>query len=197
MPTDPRIDSYIAESGDFAQEILPHIRALFHQHCPDVEETIRWRMPSFSYRGRPLAHMAAFKAHAALAFWDRDALKAGQEGNGAGQFGRLRSLTDLPSDAVLADKIRDGMAMIEARERPKRTRRQAKPEAEVPPALAQALALDAAAAATFAGFTPANRREYCEWIADAKRDETRDKRVVEAVAMLREGKKRNWKYESC
>ncbi len=197
MPTDPRIDRYIAESGDFAHEILNHLRALMHTHCPEIEESIRWRMPFFDYKGRPLANMAAFKSHAAFGFWDRDALKMGQEGNGAGQFGRIRTLADLPDDSVIADKIREGMAMIEAGQKPKRTTRGPKPEAEVPPALAHALALDAAAAATFAAFTPANRREYCEWIADAKRDETRDKRVVEAIAMLREGKKRNWKYESC
>ena len=197
MPTDPRIDVYIASRNDFARPILTHLRALVHTHCPGVEETVRWSMPSFSYKGRPLASMAAFKQHAAFGFWDREALKTGQEGEGAGQFGRIESLADLPSDDVLAAKIAEGMAMIEAGERPKRAARPPKPEAEVPPALAEALAQDAAASATFTAFTPGCRREYCEWIAEAKRDETRTKRVGEAIAMLREGKKRNWKYENC
>ncbi|WP_404368356.1 YdeI family protein [Sphingomonas sp. MMS24-J45] len=197
MPTDQRIDRYIAESGDFARDILNHLRALMHRHCPAVEESIRWRIPFFDYKGRPLANMAAFKSHAAFGFWDRDALRTGQEGNGAGQFGRIRTLADLPDDSVIADKIREGMAMIEAGEKPKRSTREPKPELEVPPALVHALTQDAAAAETFAAFTPANRREYCAWIAEAKRDETRDKRVAEAIAMLREGKKRNWKYENC
>ena len=197
MTTDPRIDAYISACADFARPILTHLRVLLHTHCSEVEETVRWSMPSFSYKGRPLASMAAFKKHAAFGFWDREALKTGQEGEGAGQFGRLESLADLPPDDVLVAKIREGMAMIDAGERPRRTTRPAKPEAEVPPALAEALAQDAVAMATFTAFTPSCRREYCEWIGEAKRDETRAKRVSETIAMLREGKKRNWKYENC
>ena len=197
MPTDQRIDDYIAARANFARPILEHLRALVHRECPEVEETIRWGMPSFSYKGRPLASMAAFQQHAAFGFWDREALKTGQEGEGAGQFGRIVSLDDLPSYAVLAAKVREGMAMIAAGERPKRVVKPPKPEAEVPVALAEALAGDDVAAATFVAFSPSCRREYCEWVADAKRDETRAKRVVETIAMLREGKRRNWKYENC
>ena len=197
MPTDPRIDAYIAGKAAFAQPILTHLRALMHRHCPEVEETVRWSMPSFSYRGRPLASMAAFKQHAAFGFWDREALKTGQEGEGAGQFGKIRSLADLPDDAVLAAKIAEGIAMIDAGERPRRATRPPRPEPTVPPALVDALAQDAAAAATFTAFSPSCRREYCEWIDEAKREETRAKRVAETIAMLREGKKRNWKYEAC
>lgn len=196
MSTDPRIDAYIATSAPFARDILTHVRALLHAHCPAIEETVRWRMPSFSYKGRPFAQMAAFKQHAAFGFWDRTAPQTGQEGEGAGQFGRLTSRADLPEDAVLIAKIAEGMAMIDAGTRPARAVRSPKPEVEVPSALAEALAQDAAAAATFAAFSPSCRREYCDWIAEAKRDETRAKRVVETLALLREGKKRNWKYES-
>ena len=197
MPTDPRVDTYIDESADFARDILAHLRALVHQHCPDVEETIRWRMPFFDYKRRPLANMAAFKSYAAFGLWDRNALTMGQQGDGAGQFGRIRTLEDLPDDMVLGEKIREGIAMIEAGEKPKRTARAAKPEPDVPPAFAEALAQDTAATATFEAFSASCRREYCEWVGDAKRDETRAKRVAEAIAMLREGKKRNWKYAAC
>ena len=197
MPTDPRIDAYIAARADFARPILTYLRALVHRECSEVEETIRWGMPSSNYNGRPLASMAAFKQHAAFGFWDREALKTGQEGEGAGQFGRIASLADLPSDSVLAAKVREGMAMIAAGERPKRAVKPPKPEAEVPVALAEALAEDDVAMATFTAFSPSCRRECCEWVADAKRDETRAKRVLETIVMLREGKKRNWKYENC
>jgi uncharacterized protein YdeI (YjbR/CyaY-like superfamily) len=197
MPTDPRVDAYIAEAAPFAQPILTHFRALLHAQCTEIEEAIRWRMPFFDYRGRPLANMAAFKAHAAFGFWDRAALTTGREGQGMGQFGKLRSIDDMPDDAVLIAKIREAMALIEAGDRPPRAARPPKPEATVPPVLADALAADAVAAATFNGFSPSCRREYCEWIADAKRDETRAKRVAETVALLRAGKKRNWKYEAC
>ncbi|MDB5703139.1 MAG: hypothetical protein JWN66_255 [Sphingomonas bacterium] len=200
MPTDPRIDAYIDARAAFARPILNHLRARIHAVCPDVEESVKWSMPAFSYRGRPLANMAAFKAHAAFGFWDRAALATGSEGDAMGQFGRITALSDLPGDAVLDKSIREAMALIESGVKPARTQRAGrapKPEAEVPPELAEALAGDDAAAATFNAFPPSCRREYCEWIGEAKRPETRAKRLVEAIAMLREGKRRNWKYENC
>ena len=199
MPTDPRIDAYIEARADFAKPILKHLRARIHAVCPDVEESLKWSMPAFSYRGRPLASMAAFKAHMGFGFWDRAALATGKEGDAMGQFGRIGALTDLPSDTVIDASIREAMALIDAGVRPERTQRARtpKPEAEVPPELAEALAGDEAAAATFTAFPPGCRREYCEWVGEAKRPETKAKRVVEAIGMLREGKRRNWKYENC
>lgn len=155
-------------------------------------------MPSFAYRDRPFAAMAAFKAHASFGFWDRHPLATGQEGDGMGQYGRLDDVSKLPSDAELDPKIRQAMALIESGERPRRAARPPKPEAEVPPALAVALVADPAAQAIFHDtFAPSHRREYCEWVAEAKRDQTRDKRVAQAVEWIREGKQRNWKYQNC
>ncbi|CAN5624817.1 hypothetical protein BH10PSE14_BH10PSE14_21930 [soil metagenome] len=197
MTTDPRITAYIAARPDFARPILEHLRERLHAVCPDVEETIKWGMPFFLHCGRPLANMAAFKAHASFGFWDRAGMAPGPARDGMGQFGRLASLADLPDDAELDAAIRQAVALRDAGDRPKRATRPARPEAEVPPELATALAADAAASDTFTGFPPGCRREYCEWIAEAKRPETRDKRVVETIALLREGKRRNWKYENC
>lgn len=201
MPTDPnvdpRIDAYIERQADFAKPILTRLRARVHDACPEVEETIKWSMPFFTYRGRPLANMAAFKAHAAFGFWDRQALATGQEGDAMGQFGRLTSIDDLPDDAVLDARLYEAVTLIDSGERPRRAARPPKPEAEVPASLAEALARDDVAAATFNAFPPSCRRDYCEWVTEAKRPETRDKRVAETIALLREGKKRNWKYESC
>jgi uncharacterized protein YdeI (YjbR/CyaY-like superfamily) len=197
MPTDPRIDAYIERQADFAQPILRHLRARVHAACPEVAETIKWSRPFFDYRGHPLAVMSGFKAHASFGFWRRDAIATGQEGEAMGQFGRLTSLDDLPGDAELDDLIRAAAALVDAGEgAAQRKARPAKPEPEVPAELAQALATEDAAAATFAAFPPGCRRAYCEWISEAKRPETRARRVAEAVAMLREGKRRNWKYEN-
>lgn len=199
MPTDPdpRVDAYIERQADFARPVLTRLRARVHAVCPEVQEAIKWSMPFFTYRGRPLANMAAFKAHAAFGFWDRQALTTGREGDAMGQFGRLTSIDDLPDDAVLDAKIREAVAVIDSGERPRREARPPRPEAEVPAALAEALAGDDVATATFNAFPPGCRRDYCEWITEAKRPETRDKRVAETIALLREGKKRHWKYESC
>lgn len=197
MSTDPRVDAYIERQADFAKPILKHLRARLHAVCPGVEESIKWSMPAFTYRGRPLANMAAFKAHASFGFWDRQALATGQEGEGMGQFGRITGVDDLPDDAVLDARIGEAIALIDSGDRPKRAARPPKPEAEVPDELAEALAQDDAAAATFNAFPPGCRREYCEWVSEAKRPETKAKRVAESIAFLREGKRRNWKYENC
>ncbi len=206
MPhSDPRIDAYIDRRAAFAQPILTHLRARIHAVCPEVEETIKWSMPHFTYRNRPFAGMAAFKAHASFGFWDREALLgskafesiAAADRAGMGLYGKLTSLADLPNDTTLDAQIREAAARIDSDERPKRPARAPKPEAEVPPALAAALADDTVASATWAAFPPSCRREYSEWIGEAKRDETRARRVAEAIGWLREGKRRNWKYENC
>lgn len=195
MQHDPRIDAYIESRSEFARPILQWIRARFHAALPQVEETIKWSHPFFMLGGKPFANMAAFKAHASFGFWNRQDNKTGKEGEAMGQFGRIESLADLPEASEVERLIREAAAaMTTASPRP---RAAPKGEAEVPPELAEALARDEAAAATFEGFPPGCRREYCEWIAEAKRPETKAKRVADALAWLREGKKRNWKYESC
>jgi uncharacterized protein YdeI (YjbR/CyaY-like superfamily) len=197
MSRDPRIDSYIAGRADFARPILSWMRARVHAACPDVEESIKWSMPAFSYKGKPLANMAAFKAHATFGFWDRQALATGKEGQAMGQYGRIASLDDLPAAEIFETQVRDAAARIDAGQKPARAAKAPKPEAEVPAELAEALAGDPKAAATFEEFPPGCRREYCEWVGEAKRAETRVKRAAEAVEWMREGKRRNWKYESC
>jgi uncharacterized protein YdeI (YjbR/CyaY-like superfamily) len=197
MPTDPRVDAYIQASPDFAKPILTWLRARVHAACPGVEETIKWSRPSFHHNGRMVAMISAFKGHATLGFWDRDAISTGKEREAAGQFGRITSLDDLPSAAEIETLVREAAARIDAGQIPKRPARMPKPEADVPTELAEALAKDDAATATFAGFPASCRREYCEWVAEAKRPETKAKRVEEAVAWMREGKRRNWKYDTC
>jgi uncharacterized protein YdeI (YjbR/CyaY-like superfamily) len=197
MSTDPRVDAYIEKQADFAKPILAWLRDRMHAACPDVEETIKWSHPFFTYKGKPLANMAAFKAHASWGFWDRAAQPTGREGEAMGQNGRITSLADLADAATVEAQIRDAVALMASGHKPKREVRAPKPVAEVPSELSEALAGDPAAAATFEAFPPGCRREYCEWIAEAKRPETKAKRVAEAVAWMREGKRRNWKYENC
>jgi uncharacterized protein YdeI (YjbR/CyaY-like superfamily) len=197
MPRDPRVDAYIDSKADFAKPILEHIRDLIHTRHPEVEEAIKWSMPAFLYKGRPLANMAAFKAHATFGFWNRQELATGQEGDAMGQYGRITSRAAMPDDAILLDALDKAVAMIDAGVKPQRAVRAPKPEVAVPAMLAEALANDDAAAAKWDAFSPSCRREYCEWINEAKRDETRAARVAKTVAQTREGKKINWKYENC
>jgi uncharacterized protein YdeI (YjbR/CyaY-like superfamily) len=197
MPKDPRVDAYIAGKADFAKPILSHLRELIHARHPEIEEAIKWSMPAFMYKGRPLANMAAFKAHAAFGFWNRQELATGREGDAMGQFGRITSHETMPDDAILLDALDKAVAMIDAGVKPQRAVRTSKPEVEVPAGLAEALANDDQASANWDAFPPGCRREYCEWIAEAKRGETRAKRIAQTIEQTRAGKKLHWKYENC
>ena len=195
---DPRVDSYIAESAEFARPILKHFRKLIHQGCPAAKETIKWGCPFFDYQGL-LCGFASFKAHCSLFFWrdidvSRWLPKTNNAGAGMGQFGRIMAMADLPKDSVLLACVRSA---VEQRNAPaskvKRARKPGK-ELPVPADLKKALVANAKAAATFKDFPPSHRREYIDWISDAKRPETREKRLHTTMQWLTEGKSQNWKY---
>ncbi|HEY0326988.1 MAG TPA: YdeI/OmpD-associated family protein [Allosphingosinicella sp.] len=197
MSRDPRIDEYIEKQAEFARPILERIREAMHGAGPDIEEGIKWSMPAFSYKGKPLAGMAAFKAHATLGFWDRSEVRGESAQQGAmGDFGRLTRVADLPADGELAVMIRKAASLIDAGAKPVRNKT-VKAPIPMPDDLAQALSSNAAAKATYDSFPPSCQREYLEWVVEAKRPETRAKRIAQAVEQMAEGKRRHWKYESC
>ena len=198
MPLDPRVDAYIAKAAPFAQPILRHVRDVMQRASPEIAETIKWGMPFFDYRGSPLANMAAFKAHAAFGFWRRDgAGPAEEKADAMGQFGKLASLADLPPDAEIIALARAAMVLIDAGAKTRRPPRQPKPEIAMPDDLAAALAASPDAARHFAAFAPGARREYLEWVVEAKAPATRAKRISTTVEWAAEGKKRHWKYANC
>jgi uncharacterized protein YdeI (YjbR/CyaY-like superfamily) len=194
---DERVDAYIAKSAEFARPILTHLRDVIHQACPEVEETMKWSFPHFMYQGM-LCSMAAFKEHAAFGFWKGSLLhdKSGQPAEKAmGQFGRITQISDLPSKTVLAGYVKQAMKLNDegvkspARSKPKAP---SKPLV-VPEELATALQGNAAALAAFEKFPPSHKREYIEWITEAKTQATRDRRLATALEWIAEGKSRNWK----
>ena len=198
MKTDPRIDSYIERQADFARPILNFLRETVHSACPDCEETLKWSMPHFLYKGEMLAGMAAFKHHATFGFW-RGSLVVGEgkaEMDAMGQFGRIRSLEDLPPRSELQALVRKAMDLTDQGVKPIRSQQKKSPFS-VPDDLRSALDRNPAAAAVFEGFPPSCQREYVDWVSEAKREETRSKRVAQAVEWMAEGKRRHWKYESC
>jgi uncharacterized protein YdeI (YjbR/CyaY-like superfamily) len=196
--TDPRVDAFIEKKAAFAQPILRYIRQVVHRACPEVEETLKWSMPSFTYKGQILAGMAAFKEHATFGFWRSKDVTGTEEAESAmGQFGRLKSVADLPDDAALEAMVRKAVALIDSGAKAPRPLKHPKPALEMPGDLDAALAANPAALATYDGFPPGQKREYLEWVTEAKRPETRAKRIAQAVEWMAEGKRRNWKYESC
>jgi len=190
---DPRIDAYIAKSADFAKPILKHLRELVHQGCPDVEETVKWSAPHFDCSGGPLAGMAAFKAHCAFGFWKGSLIVPGSS-DAMGQFGRITKLSDLPNDKVVLGYVRKAARLNEEGVKVPRPLKHAKRDIPMPPELARALRKSPKARATFEGFSPSHKRDYLEWITEAKGEETRKKRLSTAIEWMAEGKPRNWKY---
>lgn len=198
---DPRIDAYIAKAPEFARPILAHVREVVHAGGPEIVETIKWGMPAFEYHGI-LAHMAAFKSHCVFGFWKHE-LMMGTDARAMeamGSFGSLRTLKDLPARATLVRYVQQARKLNEEGVKAPRTKTAAKKPIAMHPDLAAALQKKdretAMARATLEGLAPSHRREYLEWIQDAKRDETRARRIETAIEWLAQGKRRNWKYEA-
>ncbi|MFM5953359.1 MAG: YdeI/OmpD-associated family protein [Novosphingobium sp.] len=193
MASNPKIDAYIEKAAPFAQPILRHVRALVHATIPDLDEAVKWGMPHFTYKGKNLAGFAAFKAHAAVMIHGD-----GRQGDAMGQFGKIASLDDLPSDRDLAAKLQEARARIDyagTALKPKAVPKAPKAEIPMPDDFAAALAAMQGVRDRFDAMPPGARREYLEWIVEAKRPETRATRIATAAEWIAEGKKRNWKYE--
>jgi uncharacterized protein YdeI (YjbR/CyaY-like superfamily) len=205
---DTRVDAYIAKSRPFAQPILFEIREVVHKACPGVVETMKWSRPFFEYKGAILGNMSAFNEHCSFGFWgeeisavlrDKKALKTGAMGS----LGRLTRVEDLPGKKDMLNILRQAVAFIDKGEytspiaaRHKVVKAPA-PAAEAPPEFTKAIKANKKAATVFAAFSPSCKKEYVQWIADAKRPETRDKRIETAIEWISEGKQRNWKYQNC
>jgi uncharacterized protein YdeI (YjbR/CyaY-like superfamily) len=191
---DPRVDAYIEEAEVFARPILRHLRTLVHAACPDVEETMKWSFPHFDYRGI-MCSMASFKAHCAFGFWKAALVLGDKAADGAmGHLGRITSIDDLPSEKVLTGYVKTAARLNEEGVRVERTARRRKPPVEAPADLLRALEKNKKARAAFEAFPPSHKRDYVEWIVEAKGEDTRRRRLETAVAWMASGKPRNWKY---
>lgn len=195
---DKRIDNYIAKSADFAKPILNHLRKLIHTACPDVEEAIKWGFPHYDYKGI-MCSTAAFKSHCAFNFWKASLMKDAKlftENNKSsmGHYGKISSLKDLPSDKIIIARIKEAMQLNDdGIKLPERNKAENK-DVVVPDLFEKELKKNKQAATVFNNFSSSQKREYTDWISDAKTEETRNKRIATAVEWISEGKIRNWKY---
>ena len=193
---DPRVDAYIKKAAPFAQPILADIRETVHAACPDVEEAMKWSFPHFLYKGI-LCSMASFKQHAALGFWKGSLVTGGpRQEDAMGHFGRITKRSDLPSKTALAGLVRKAAALNDQGVKVKRVPKKAPPKPiAVPAELTATLKKNEKAGAGFDALSPSHKHEYLEWITEAKTDETRARRLAQAIEWMAEGKSRNWKYE--
>jgi uncharacterized protein YdeI (YjbR/CyaY-like superfamily) len=195
---DPRVDAYIDRAQPFAQAILSHVRERVAAAVPEAEETLKWGAPAFILDGKILLIMAAFKGHAALNFWRGQELRGDSAvAEGMGQFGKLGSVNDLPPDGELERLIREAAELSRKAPAPRQKKHAPMAEPAMHPEFAAALDEAPKAKATLDAFPPSARRDYLEWIAEAKQDATRRKRIATAIEWLSEGKRRHWKYEKC
>jgi len=195
---DKRVDAYIENAAEFARPILTELRARVHAACPDVVETLKWRMPSFEYKGI-LCGMAAFKKHAVFGFWKHNLVVAddSKANMAMGSFGKLVEVGQLPKKTEFARLMKKAMKLNDEGVKAVRNKTARKKPITMHPALKKALAGNAKARAHFEEFAPSKQREYMEWISDAKADDTRERRLKDAIQWISEGKSRNWKYMNC
>lgn len=196
---DKSVDAYISQSQDFAKPILKHIRELIHKGCPDIEEKMKWSFPTFNYKGSILCNMAAFKQHATFGFWKASLLRSKgimpqADKSAMGQFGKITRLSDLPADKTILKIIRETVKLEDEGVKLTKKKIAKKKEAVVPDYFTKALNKNKKAKKTFDNFSPSNKREYIEWITEAKTEETRNRRLDTSIEWLSEGKPRNWKY---
>ncbi len=195
----PAVDAYIAKAQPFAQPILKRIRRAVHKGCPGCTEVIKWGMPSFDYKG-PFCTMAAFKAHCVFGFWkaklleDPKGVLEKENRTAMGHLGRMTSLDELPDDAVMVSLVRQAAKLNDDGVKVARVTKK-KPPLKVPPAMLAAIRRNKAALATWEAFAPSHRREYIEWITEAKTDATRERRMAQMLELLADGKHRHWKYQ--
>jgi uncharacterized protein YdeI (YjbR/CyaY-like superfamily) len=198
---DPRVDAYIEKAAPFAKPILSKLRKLIFQACPEVNETIKWSFPNYEVYGSMLCSMAAFKEHCSMGLWKASLLKDTEgilhlaDKNSMGHLNKLVSLKDLPSDKILLAYIREAAQLNKNNVKVTRPKTVPKKELPLPGALASALKKSKKALATFEAFPPSQRREYIEWISEAKTEETLNKRLATTIEWLEEGKTRHWKYK--
>jgi len=195
-----QVDAYISKAAPFAQPILNHLRTLIHQACPDVQETVKWGFPHFEYNGI-VCSMAAFKQHCAFTFWkaslmsDKHKIFSQVKEQAMGQLGKLTDMADIPNDEVLIQYIDEAVKLNkEENKLPARTGKRVNKNLKIPAYFQQALNRDKRALKNFSTFNYSNKKEYLEWITEARSEETRNRRIGQAIAWLAEGKVRNWKY---
>lgn len=198
----PAFDAYIEKSADFAKPILNHLRSLVHQACPAAVEKIKWGFPNFEYKNEMLCHFASFKKHCAFGFWkgslmqDQKLKENATSENAMGHYGKITSLKDLPADKLIIAHIKEAMKLNDDGIKVPRTKPGNVSPVETPDYFLKEIKKNKKAFTIWEKFSNSHKKEYVEWIVDAKRDETREKRMQQAIEWIAEGKGRNWKYEN-
>ncbi len=194
------VDDFIAKKPEALQPVLEYFRELVHETCVEAEETIKWGMPFFMYKKDMLCHMAAFKHHAAIGFWKASLMTNkmlqfnAETETSMGHLGKISSVKDMPSKKILIACIKEAMKLNDDGIKLVKKPPAAKADILIPTYFTQAILKNKKAKAVFESFSHSCKKEYIEWITEAKTETTRNKRLASALQMMEDGKKRHWKY---
>lgn len=197
----PAIDEYINKSEDFARPILNHLREIIHQACPEVSEVIKWSFPNFEYRGQILCSMASFKKHCSFGFWlgaemeDPDNILNKVGNTSMGNFGKITSISSLPKDILIIKYIHEAMKLSENGVKKKTSSTTDKKSLIIPEYIIEFIEKHPKAKDVFNNFSYSCKKEYVQWIEEAKQESTKLKRLEKAIIMMEEGKEFNWQYK--
>ncbi|MCB0792148.1 MAG: DUF1801 domain-containing protein [Flavobacteriales bacterium] len=195
-----RINSHIAEQDEWKRRLMVRLRQLIHQVDPGIEETWRWNGPHFDRNGIMLG-MSAHKTCVSIWFHKGALLKDPRrlfeplekdEAKGMRVYKLKESdaidekaFTELVKQAVKLNE--DGVKLSEAKP--------ARKTLVVPPELESVLKKDQHAMTNWEGFSYSKKKDYIEWVTDAKREETRKRRIAQAFQLIRDGLALNERYE--
>ncbi|KQT22100.1 hypothetical protein ASG31_01805 [Chryseobacterium sp. Leaf404] len=196
----PLVDDYIEKAPDFSKPVLNHIREVVHECYPEIEEAIKWKFPTFMYKGKILCSMVSFRQYCSMGFWLHDSMKTLKnldtdvEKTNMFSLGKITGLKDVPSKPQLKKIILEAMELTDMGVKLRKAA-PSKNEITVPEYFQNVLNQNKKALEVFEKASPSFRKEYATWIVDAKTETTRNKRIDQALEWISEGKGRNWKYE--
>lgn len=193
------IDAYLHKVSDEQRPILELIRKTINQIDDRIQEDWKWGAPCFNMDGL-ICWFVGFKTHVGLNFFKgaliKDTHKVFVETDDADKGNRMihfKTLDEVKAN-VIQDYVKQAIVLNEQNIKVDFAKKQI---VEIPDYFAEALSKNKAAQKVFENFTNAQRRDYIEWLVDAKRETTRDKRMAQAIEWIAEGKVRNWKYMNC
>ena len=164
-----------------------------------LEETIKWGAPTYTYQGKNVVGIGAFKSYFGLWFFQgalledkKKKLVNAQEGvTKAMRQWRFESAKEI-DEKLIKEYIKESVHNIDQGREIKAVR---KKPLSLPPELQQALKKSKKLENSFNGFSLSKRRDFAEYISSAKRDETKHKRLEKIIPMILEGVGLNDKYK--
>ncbi|MCY3714781.1 MAG: YdeI/OmpD-associated family protein [Gemmatimonadetes bacterium] len=179
------------------RSLLERLRNIMNE-C-EVEETVKWGQPCYTHAGKNVVGIGAFKEFVSVWFFQGALLRDKQGVLVNAQEGKTRAMRQWRFQAI--EEIDEPLLRayvdesIENQRLGKEIKAETKKPVEVPDELAGALAEDRDAGERFNALTPGKQREYTEYIAEAKRAETRTRRLEKILPMIRAGHGLNDKYK--